>query len=111
MRQEIKRGLDYTPLFKFLLSNVGCQWNQVHSEALARLDKEEPLYWLVAKCKEDASAVVRTGESSYFSGLYIDDNGLLKIVDPETSKKSLEPLCACCTHTFNGILFEKKYEK
>ncbi len=111
MRQGIHRGLDYTPLFKFLMSKIGCPWSEVHSEAIARLDKEEPIYWLVSQSKEDAPAVVRTGESSYFSGLYIDDNGLLKIVDPKISEKSLEPNCACCTHTFNGLLYEKKYEK
>ncbi len=33
------RGLDYTPLFKFLLSKVGEKWNIVHSEAISRLDK------------------------------------------------------------------------
>ena len=31
-----ERGLDYTPLFRFLLSKVGCNWDEVFSEAKAR---------------------------------------------------------------------------
>ena len=34
-----ERGLDYTPLFRFLLSKVGTAWNDVFSEAKSRLDK------------------------------------------------------------------------
>ena len=41
-----ERGLDYTPLFKFLLSKVGSNWNEVFSEAKSRLDKQEPIFWI-----------------------------------------------------------------
>ena len=109
MRKGIQRGLDYTPLFKFLLSKVGCDWNEVHSEAVSRLDKEEPIYWIVAMSKDLADDYVRIGESSYFSGLYIDDNNILQIASPETTEETLAPLCSCCTHTFNGVPFTKKY--
>jgi len=67
MRQGIQRGLDYTPLFRFLLSKVGSNWDKVHSEAVSRLDKQEPIYWIVAKDKESSDDYVRVGESSYFS--------------------------------------------
>jgi len=109
MRQGVQRGLDYTPLFRFLLSRVGSNWNAVHSEAVSRLDNEEPLFWLVAKDYESANEVVRTGESSYFSGLFIDEESVLCIVNPTLNEESLEPSCKCCTHTFNGIPFTRKY--
>ncbi len=44
MRKGVRRGLDYTPLFKFLLSKVGHEWDSVFSEAVSRLDKTEPIY-------------------------------------------------------------------
>lgn len=109
MRKGLQRGLDYTPLFKFLLSKVGCDWNEVHSEAVSRLDKEEPIFWLVAKDFESSSEVVRTGESTYFSGLYVDEKGIIRIVNPDIDENTLKPLCKCCTHTFNGIHFSRKY--
>ncbi|MEJ1353724.1 MAG: hypothetical protein RPU52_14495 [Candidatus Sedimenticola sp. (ex Thyasira tokunagai)] len=111
MRQGVKRGLDYTPLFKFLLSKVGCNWNDIHSEAVSRLDEQEPIYWIVAKNKESANDYVRVGESSYFSGLYVNENNILQIVAPEITEDTLEPLCSCCTHTFNGVQFTKKYNQ
>ncbi|TBW58107.1 hypothetical protein EZI54_04420 [Marinobacter halodurans] len=109
MRKGIQRGLDYTPLFKFLLSKVGYPWNEIHSEAVSRLDKEEPIYWLVAKDYESANELIRIGESSYFSGLYVDGDGILRVVNPDIDENTLEPLCKCCTHTFNGVLFTRKY--
>lgn len=109
MRKGVQRGLDYTPLFKFLLSKVGCHWNDVHSEALSRLDKEEPIFWLVALDYESANEVVRIGESTYFSGLYVDEDGILQIVSPALNEDSLVPLCKCCSHTFNGQPFTRKY--
>jgi len=110
MRHGIQRGLDYTPLFKFLLSKVGCSWNEIHTEAVSRLDKQEPIYWLVSFDFESANEVVRIGESSYFSGLYIDKSGILKVVNPSLNEDSLVPLCQCCTHTFNGIVFSQKFK-
>lgn len=44
MHSKFRHGLDYTPLYRFLLSKVGHNWTQVHSEALSRLDKEEPIF-------------------------------------------------------------------
>jgi hypothetical protein len=40
MKQGVKRGLDYTPLFRFLLKNVGKDWAPVYQEAQSRLDKD-----------------------------------------------------------------------
>ncbi|WP_083251746.1 MULTISPECIES: hypothetical protein [Pseudomonas] len=109
MRKGIQRGLDYTPLFKFLLAKVGFPWSGIYSEVVSRLDKKEPIYWLVAMEFELANEVVRVGESSYYSGLYVDEEGVLRVVNPDVDEAVLEPLCKCCTHTFNGVPFTRKY--
>ena len=109
MHGKNQNGFDYTPLFKFLLSRIGDDWTETHKEAVARLDKQEPIFWMVALREEDQAPYVRMGENSYYSGLYIDENNCLAKVDPELNEESLEPFCKCCTHTFNGIPFAKPY--
>ena len=100
-----QRGLDYTPLFKFLLSKVGSNWDEVFSEAKSRLDREEPIFWLVALHEGEKKAYVRIGESTYYSGLFVDDNGVLQLVNPSLKAADMTPFCNCCTHTFNGKIF------
>jgi hypothetical protein len=102
-----RRGRDYTPLFRFLLSRVGKDWTDVHHEAVSRLDDEEPIFWLVARTEAEKRPSVLLGENSYYSGLYIDENNRLAIVDPALSVEQMEPSCSCCTHTFNGIPFTR----
>lgn len=109
MHSKVQRGLDYTPLFKFLLSKVGQPWNEVYSEAVARLDSPTPIRWMVALSQAERKDYVRTGESSYYSGLYVDDDGLLQLVNPDIDPSSLTPHCRCCTHTFNGVRFTQLY--
>ncbi len=104
------RGLDYTPLFRFLLSKVGQEWNFVYSEAVSRLDRQEPIFWLVALQPADEKDYVRTGESSYFSGLRVHLDGTLQVVNPKVDAGSLAPLCKCCTHTFNGVRFTRAFD-
>ncbi|HEX8697420.1 MAG TPA: hypothetical protein VF815_01155 [Myxococcaceae bacterium] len=103
------RGLDYTPLFKFLLSSVGRNWDEVYREAVARLDREEPIFWLVALQEKDRQPFVRMGESTYYSGLFVDDANLLQVVDPSVTVETMVPSCGCCTHTFNGVRFTRPY--
>jgi hypothetical protein len=110
MHGRQRRGLDYTPLFRFLLSKVGQEWDAIYSEAVARLDRSEPILWLVALRQADEQDYVRTGESSYFSGLRVDPNGTLQIVNPKVDAGSLAPLCKCCTHTFNGVRFTRSFD-
>ncbi|MEN5058847.1 hypothetical protein [Sphingobacterium kitahiroshimense] len=38
MSAKKERGLDYTPLYRFLISKVGSDWNDIFSEAKSRLD-------------------------------------------------------------------------
>lgn len=109
MRSGQRHGLDYTPLFKFLLSRVGEDWDGVHAEAVARLDKAEPISWMVARSEAEKKPFVRIGESSYCSGLFVDAENRLRLVDPDLRVEHMEPSCACCTHTFNGVPFTRKY--
>ena len=110
MGPKHRHGLDYTPLFKFLLSKVGQQWSQVHSEAVSRLDREEPIYWLVAPNNSALRPIVRVGESSYYSGLHVDDDNRLAVVAPYIRIEELLPACPCCTHTFNGVTMRNAYD-
>ncbi len=100
-----QRGLDYTPLAKFLLAKVGCNWDEVFSEAVSRLDKQEPIFRLVALHEHEKKDIVRLGESAYFSGLFVDDEGILQLVNPDLKALDMKPSCTCCTHTFNGKIF------
>lgn len=109
MRGRSDRGLDYTPLYQFLISRVGARWDDVHREAVARLDREDPIYHLVARTPAAREPYVRVGESTYYSGLYVDDDNRLQLVDPEVTATTLEPRCACCTHTLNGVTFVKRF--
>lgn len=103
MHSGQRHGYDYTPLFKFLLSRAGKNWDDVYSEAISRLDQEEPIWWMVAPDLSEGQAVFRSGESSYFSGLYIDDDNALALVNPDVTAENMTPFCACCTHTLNGV--------
>ena len=105
MHGKQKRGLDYTPLFRFLLSKVGEEWNSVYSEAVPRLDRPDPIFWLVARHEGERREIVRVGESSYYTGLYVDDDGILRIVNPALRPEHQVPSCTCCTHTLNGVRF------
>ena len=66
---------------------------------------------MVSKSLDSANDYILVGESTYFSGLYIDEIGILRIVNPELDENSLKPFCKCCTHTFNGIPFTRRYEE
>lgn len=106
MHGKKERGMDYTPLFKFLLSKVGAKWNDVHSEAVSRLDKEEPIFWMVRlQISQDEYPVVRLGENSYYSKLTVDEDGIIIKVDPSFESDKMKLTCDCCTHTFNGEVY------
>jgi hypothetical protein len=109
MHGKVRRGLDYTPLFKFLLSKIGSDWNDVYSEAVARLDRPDPIFWLVALHEHERREWVCLGESTYYSGLYVNADGRLEAVNPDLGPSSLSPGCDCCTHTFNGVRFTRRF--
>ncbi|OYU38219.1 MAG: hypothetical protein CFE33_16740 [Pseudorhodobacter sp. PARRP1] len=105
-----RHGLDYTPLYRFLLSKVGQDWDAVHAEAVARLDRPDPIFEMVALRKEDEQDYIRCGESSYFSGLRVNAANQLEKVAPDLTVDDMMPFCACCTHTFNGERFTRRFE-
>jgi len=35
----------------------------------------------------------------------VDDEGILRVVDPDLRAEDLTPYCDCCTHTLNGVRF------
>jgi hypothetical protein len=110
MHGKERVGLDYTPLFNFLLSKVGENWTAVHREAVARIDRADPIFWMVARTELERKSAVRIGENTYYSGLYVDENDILVIVDPDITENDLNPTCACCSHTFNGKRFTRPYQ-
>ena len=105
-----RNGRDYTPLFRFLLSKLGQDWDAVHSEAVSRLDTDEPVWWMVTLDPNEHQGYFRAGESSYFSRLTVDEHNRLVKVDPGLTVAMMEPSCACCTHTFNGARFVRAYD-
>ena len=109
MHAKTLHGLDCTPLFKFLLSKIGRNWNETYAEAVKRLDRDEAIFWLVARSEAEQQEFVRIGESSYFSGMYVDHNESLALVNPDLKLEDMKPSCACCTHTLNGKPFTRKY--
>lgn len=81
----------------------------MRAEAVSRLDKEDPIYWMAARNEDDRKPYVRIGENSLFSGLYVDENGKLAMVAPDLRNEDLLSGCPCCTHTFNGVPLTRKY--
>ena len=102
MHGRHQRGLDYSPLFYFLLSKLGQCWDEVYSEAKSRLDKPEPIFWMVAQHEHQQREYVCCGEFSFFPGLFIDEQGMLQQVNPQISAEDIPVTCRCCTHTFIG---------
>ncbi len=110
MHSGQRHGLDYTPLFRFLMSKIGKDWDAVHSEAVSRLDRPDPIFWMVASSREEGRPFVRIGESRFVSGLFVDEDNKLALVDPDLTVEDMKPSCPCCTHTFNGKRFTRKYK-
>ena len=103
--KKTDKGMDYTPLYRFLQSKVGSNWDEVHSEAISRLDKEEPIWHIVILDTEEPSrynlksGITRVGNSQYHSLTVNEDRILVKI---NSDALPYPPSCSCCTHTFNG---------
>ena len=112
MRRSMKGknwGRDYTPLLKFLLSKVGQPFDKVHSEAVSRLDKEEPIWYMVKKEKK-GNGYFRYGESGLWSSLYVDEDGILQKIKPDLTIKDLNIHWDAVWHetlTFNGKVIKQ----
>lgn len=105
MHGKKRRGLDYTPLFKFLISKVGQDWTGIYAEAKSRIDKVDPIFWLVKDNLNFDYESIRMCESSFYSGLYVDEENVLGKINPNLTVSEMTPFCQCCTHTFNGEVF------
>lgn len=107
---NIVSGYDYTPLFHYLLKQVGRKWDEVYSEVIPRLNTTEPIFWMVDVNNSDESEYFRVGEGSYFNKLYVDNDGILSKVNADLS--NISPSCDCHTHSFNGnVVGNKNYNK
>ena len=107
---DITSGYDYTPLFHYLLKQVGRKWNEVYSEVIPRLNTTEPVFWMVDVKHTSTYECFKYGEYTYFSKLYVDDDGILRKVNAELS--NVMTRCDCHTHTFNGnVVGNKNYDK
>lgn len=104
MHGRQKRGRDYTPLFYFLIKQIGKPWDEIFSEVCGRLDTTVPVFWLVTLHEHERRDLVCIGESSYYPGLYVDGRGILQQVNPSITGKDVKGTCRCCTHTYIGEL-------
>lgn len=103
-----RTGYDYTPLYMFLLSKVGQKWDEVYSEAVSRLDKDDAVWHMVdLNVDENSREIVWMGESSMYSALTVR-NGRLEKINPNAEPWGAS--CSCCTFTFNGKQITKKSE-
>lgn len=101
-------GYDYTPLYRFLLSQVGHKWDDVYSEARGRLDKDDPIFHLVVRHPApDESPSKRLGNATYFSTLTVNEAGVLVKLYP--NYEMTETYCKCCTHTWNGKVIKPQH--
>lgn len=117
MKKRINYHLDYTPLFKFLLSKEGEKWEGVWRECQKKVDTVEPVLWMVQnirlnglpkhdKCLEEYDKSFGYEEGSYFSTMYVDENGILQVVDKNYKESTPLEYCRRCGETFNGLLYE-----
>jgi len=111
MKRKVKRGLDYSPLFKYLLSKEGEKWDEVFKEASSRLDNPDTVFHMVAVQVSEQQEFIRTGENSYTYGMFVDDDGILRIVNPDIKLEDLDVYCGCCTHTFNGVVYGREKQE
>jgi hypothetical protein len=44
--------------------------------------------------------LVCIGESSFYPGLFVDENGILRQVNPSITRKDVKVTCRCCTRTY-----------
>ena len=123
MHSKGNLGLDYTPLYNFLISSVGKNFDEVYAEACERMsglghNYKEEIFYCVEKNTyiengnvydskgELVSCIWRSGESSYHDKMFIDDNGVLRLVREfnidKNTDSDLKLGCACHTHSVNG---------
>ena len=116
-RKQSRHDNDYAPLYKFLLSRVGCKWDEAFSECVSRLDKAEPIFDMVVNVNPKGMVVDKALEDlpkgfhdyracddsrTYWSTLYVDDNGSLQFVDEHYVIDVDDELYGILTASWNG---------
>ena len=107
-----RTGYDYTPLIRFLHSHVGDVWADIFCECQARLNNITPLTRMVVNVNkrglvvdnypcEELPKYCEVGEDSYWSTLYVDEEGVLQFVDKDYHKPPVSNSLAF-TDTWNG---------
>lgn len=87
-----RTGYDYTPLYKFLHAHVGQPWDAIYQECVSRLESPEPITYIVMNVNKrglvtdnhpgiDLPKMIYDGIESYWSALWVDEDGLLQFVD------------------------------
>lgn len=134
--QQDSRGhglYDYTPLFKFLLTQEGKDWSKVWDECMHRLNTTEPVGWMVIniyknglvnpnvkieftdtpspdwKGRDTANCNIKSfnyGEGASFSTMYVDEEGKLQFVDKNYVCGPDYEVERRWGETFNGRLYE-----
>lgn len=67
---------DYSPLYRFLVSKVGGNWDEIYSEAVQRLYSEKPIWWYVDVRYDVGKTRIRLGVRP--TRFYIDNNNILQ---------------------------------
>ncbi|MBR1513419.1 MAG: hypothetical protein IJ622_03920 [Bacteroidales bacterium] len=119
-RKQSRHENDYAPLYKFLLSRVGYNWEEVFRECVSRLDKTDPIFDMVVNVNQKGVVVDTTvkypeglpkefhdfracdDSQTYWSTLRVDDNGLLQYVDENYIIDINDELFGTLTASWNG---------
>lgn len=105
---------DFTPLYQYLLSAVGEDFDMIKSHVYKRLEAQDrDVIWNMVATNDlqlNPDGIVRLTDNAYYSQLYVDNDNILKVYKPEVTINHLFPHCSCCTHTFNGTKFINPYD-
>lgn len=78
-------GYDYTPMFKFVLKHIGEDVDKIYSEVCRRTNERGKYLFNVLvsrKPKDELNPLLRLGETSFWSQLYVDENNKIQKVEP-----------------------------
>ena len=109
---------DYTPLYNFLLKSTGKKWSEVWKECQQRLNTTEPVFYQVINIRKnglpyffDVSEIFpihRVCEDTYFSTQYVDENGILQLVNKDYIKEKADYPNTEFGESFNGKNWDNK---
>ena len=86
---------DYSPLYKFLLKNVGNNWSEIFRVCQSKLNDVEPITKMVINVNTRGLVIdnvdikninqytpyFKSGPNTCFSTLYVDENDIIQYVD------------------------------